>query len=190
MGRPANRAHVPAGLKNWVPAPPFLFVWTEVFPPGEPCFICPGIERPQQTIGFGGGHPVLATDLPQDCPWSLGAGEEQTYSQGDDRSSATSRCPQATGQRGQPGPRVVQDKPGAVKGSLIQAMWAGWPPDFWGLKLGGWLGTRPFPWLKTAPYKSPFKIQIFHGGQIQKVFHTLVWITESLSYFSANQWII
>lgn len=28
------------------------------------------------------------------------------------------------------------------------------PPDFWGLRLGDWPGTSPFPWLKTAFSKS------------------------------------
>ena len=63
----------------------------------------------------------MEKDLPWDRQWSLGAGEEQIHSRGDDRSSATSGWPWA---------RVAQDKPGGVKGSLLWFMQAGWRPDF------------------------------------------------------------
>ena len=72
----------------------------------------------------------MEKDLPWDRQWSLGAGEEQIHSRGDDRSSATSGWPWARGPRGHPWPRVAQDKPDGVKGSLLWFMQAGWRPDF------------------------------------------------------------
>lgn len=95
----------------------------------------------------------MARDLPWDCQWSLGAGEERACSRGGDQGSATSRSPQARRHMGQPTPRVAQVKPGGVKGSLLEATQAGRLPDFWGPrpKLPG---TLPFPWLKTAISKS------------------------------------
>lgn len=140
---------------------PFFFVCTEIFPPGEPCFICPGIERPQQSTGFKGGYLVMATDLSQDCQWSLGAEEEWTHLQEDDQASGTTRCPQARGQREQSGPRVAEDKPGGVKGSLIQANCQTLGPEAGRL---AWYSTISLD--KNCPSKSLFKIQIFHGRQI------------------------
>ena len=92
----------------------------------------------------------MEKDLPWDRQWGLGAGEEQIHSRGDDYSSATSERPCARGSRGHPGPRVAQDKPGAVKGSLVWSVQAGWWPDFQGRRLGDWPHAPPLPWLKTA----------------------------------------
>lgn len=97
----------------------------------------------------------MATDLPWDCPWSCGAGEERARSQGVDRGSASSRSPRARGHNAQPSPSIAQVKPRGVKGSLSQAVRAGWLPDFQGPRLE-LPGTALFPWLKTAVSKSLF----------------------------------
>lgn len=151
--RPAKRVRIPAGVGSPVPPLSLSSVCAEVFPAGEPRSIRPGPGRPQQSAGFGGRHLVLEKELPRGCQQILRAGEERTcFPQRDGQGPATSGSPRARGQRGEPGPRALQHKPGGVQGNLPLAMRAGRLPGFWGLR------PTEFSWKAHTGSPSHFSV--------------------------------